>query len=121
MRSRRCRASVNRSSRCRNVSALDDFSVSIRTTAADGCNRYSVATFCCTHSCSAEASSQPLPTNESEHLTTRLRYSSRNASGTLSRISGGSDAKSVAQVWRQLAHFSVMTVMLFMRSMLPTC
>jgi hypothetical protein len=60
-------------------------------------------------------------TNESEHLMTRPRYSSRNASGTLSRISGGSDAKSVAQVWPQLSHLNVMTVMLLMRSMLPTC
>ena len=49
------------------------------------------------------------------------RYSSRNSSGIFAWISGGSDAKSVAQVWRQLAHFSVMTVKLFMRRMLPTC
>ena len=51
----------------------------------------------------------------------RPRYSSRSSSGIFAWISGGRDAKSVAQVWRQLAHFSVTTVMLLMRSLLPTC
>jgi len=46
---------------------------------------------------------------------------SRSASGIFSWISGGSDVKSVAQVWRQFAHVSIITVVLFTMSKLPTC
>lgn len=48
-------------------------------------------------------------------------YKSRSASGIFSWISGGRDAMSVAHVWRQFAQVSIITVMLFTTSRLPTC